>query len=445
MIPDSRESTEDAATAPARPLGQSLLRLARAMTRQARQLQLPQAAGSLAFLSLLAIVPMFSIVFAVTTASPAFGRLRDALQKFLLTNLFPPAISETVIGYLNQFAAKANELSLIGTAAFLLTAFTALVTVERTLNRIWGADRPRPLANRLTLYWVLLTLGPLLLGAYIAGYGMVASAWLRGAELREVRGAWFVALPWITTVGGLTLLYRLLPSALVRWREGFAGALLAAVLFELLRALLGWYVARLSTYTVVYGAFSALPVFLLWLALWWMALLAGALLAANLRFWDQPGEPHLSRSPAERFDDVHGVLRAMCRTLGGERHGALPVRGLAPLLDHDPERAGQAALLLAQLGYVTRFVSLGDLIGGGDAAATRRGRLAPQLARRWSAARPDAESIWAERWAWADDPRTMTPRALFEAIWQEGRPAPDTGAAFPAAFLDQPLIADAQC
>ncbi len=194
------------------------------------------------------------------------------------------------------------------------------------------------------------------------------------------------------------------------------------MLFELLRALLGWYVARLSTYTVVYGAFSALPVFLLWLALWWMALLAGALLAANLRFWDQPGEPHLSRSPAERFDDVHGVLRAMCRTLGGERHGALPVRGLAPLLDHDPERAGQAALLLAQLGYVTRFVSLGDLIGAGD-----------------------AESIWAERWAWADDPRTMTPRALFEAIWQEGRPAPDTGAAFPAAFLDQPLIGDAQC
>jgi len=438
-IPDSREKAEDAASPPVRPLGQSLLRLARAMTRQARQLQLPQTAASLAFLSLLAIVPMFSIVFAVTTASPAFGRLRQALQKFLLSNLFPPAISETVIGYLNQFAAKASELSLVGTVAFLLTAFAALVTVERTLNRIWGADRPRPLANRLTLYWMMLTLGPLLLGAYLAGYGMVASAWLRGAELREVRSAWFVVLPWITTVGGLTLLYRLLPSALVRWREGFAGALLGALLFELLRGLLGWYVARLSTYTVVYGAFSALPVFLLWLSLWWMALLAGALLAANLRFWGQPGEPHLSRSPAERFGDVHGVLLAMRRTLGGERHGAMPAQRVAPMLDHDTERAGQAALLLARLGYITRFVSIGDLAGQVDAAATRRARLALRLARGWSAARPDTDSIWAERWAWADDPRTMTARALFEEIWHQGRAAPEALGPFAAAFLDEPL------
>ncbi|MFO1300269.1 MAG: YhjD/YihY/BrkB family envelope integrity protein [Burkholderiaceae bacterium] len=131
-----------AAQPPARSFLQSVRALARAMGRQARQLQLPQAAGSLAFLSLLAIVPMFSIAFAVTTASPAFGRLREALQKFLLSNLFPAAISDTVIGHLNQFAAKASELSLIGTVAFLLTAFVALVTVERALNRIWGADRP---------------------------------------------------------------------------------------------------------------------------------------------------------------------------------------------------------------------------------------------------------------------------------------------------------------
>ncbi len=441
MIPDPRPDGDAFAGSPGRPPGRSLLRLVRAMTRQARQLRLPQTAASLAFLSLLAIVPMFSIVFAVTTALPAFGQLRQALQKFLVSNLFPPTISDTVIGYLNQFAAKASELSVFGTMAFLLTAFAALVTVERTLNRIWGADRPRPLANRLTLYWMLLTLGPLLLGAYLAGYGMVASAWLRGAELREVRGAWFVVLPWITTVGGLTLVYRLLPSALVRWREGFAGALLGALLFELLRGLLGWYVARLPTYTVVYGAFSALPVFLLWLSLGWMALLVGALLAANLRFWGQPGEPHLSRSPAERFEDAHGVLRTMRGVLGGDRHGAMSAQRVAPLLDHDPQRAGQAALLLAQLGYVTRFVSIGGLAATTEAVASRRARFALRLARRWAAARPDADSIWAERWAWADDPRTMTPRALFENIWQQGGAAPVASAPFAAAFLDQPLVA----
>lgn len=420
---------------------QATLRLLRAMWRQGRQLQLQQTAGSLAFLSLLAIVPMFSIVFAVTTASPAFGKLREALQGFLLVNLFPPAISDTVIRYLNQFAAKANELSLVGTVAFLLTAFIALVTIERTLNRIWAADRPRPLANRLTLYWMLLTLGPLLLGAYLAVHGQVATAWLRGADLRELRSVWFVVLPWITTIGGLMLLYRLLPSAAVRWREAFAGALLAALLFELLRSLLGWYVARLPTYAVVYGTFSALPVFLLWLFLGWMALLAGALLAANLRFWRQPGEPHLARAPGERFDDVHGALMAMRDALDGDRHGALPVQALADLFGHDPERAGQAALLLSRLGYVTRFVSLGEPGTAGAAPATRRARLARQLARRWSAARPDADSVWTERWAWADDPRAMTLRALFEAIWLAGRtPVAGRETAFEATFLDEPLV-----
>ncbi|MCL4183691.1 MAG: YihY family inner membrane protein, partial [Burkholderiaceae bacterium] len=374
---------------------QSLARLGRAMLRQARQLQLEQTAGSLSFLTLLAIVPLFSIVFAVTAALPAFGHLREALQRFMLANLFPSSISNTVIGHLNQFAAKSGELSLIGTAALVVTAYLALVTIEQTLNRIWAADRPRPFVNRFLLYWMLLTLGPLLLGAYLTAYARVATAWLRGTSLSELRSVWFLLLPWITTVGGLMLLYRLLPSAVVRWREALAGAVLAALLLELLRRLLGWYVARLATYTVVYGAFSALPVFLLWLFLAWTAVLAGALLAANLRFWGQSAEPHLARTPAERFEDAHGVLRAMRAALGDDRYGTLPVRELAPLLDDDPERAGAVAMLLARLGYLTRFVALGRLDDGRAAPATRRTRLAVMLARRWPSARPGAESVWS--------------------------------------------------
>ncbi|OJX03165.1 MAG: hypothetical protein BGO72_18035 [Burkholderiales bacterium 70-64] len=425
------------------PLGRSLARLGGAMLRQARQLQLPQTAGSLAFLSLLAIVPMFSIVFAVTTASPLFARMRAALQAFLVHNLFPPAISDTVIVYLNQFAAKASELSLIGTAAFMLTAFTALMTIERTLNRIWLADRPRPMASRFTLYWMLLTLGPLLLGAYLAGYGMVASAWLRGADLRELRSIWLVVLPWITGIGLLSAMFRLLPSAAVRWREAFAGALLSALLFELLRQLFGRYLVRLPSYAIVYGTFAALPLLLLWLYLGWLALLAGALLAANLRFWGQPGEPHRSRTPGERFDDAYAALLALRDALGANRHGALAVAALAQALGHDRERAAQVALLLARLGYITRFMTVGEpgQAAGPGAAAARAAAgvaLARRVARHWSVQRADPESIWSERWAWADDPRTMTARALFETIWH-GR-GEGAGARLDAPALDEALV-----
>ncbi len=396
-------------------------RIGRAMWRQAGQLHLPQTAGSLAFLSLLAIAPMFSIVLWVTTASPMFGRLRDALQGFLMLNLFPSSISDTLIRLLNQFAAKANELSVIGLAAFLLTAFVALQTIEGTLNRIWLADRPRPIAHRLALYWLLLTLGPLLLGASLVFHGLVATSWLRGADLNEVRNVWYFVLPWATAVVALTLLYRLLPSASVRWGEAFAGAVLAAFLFEFLRTLLGLYVTGLPTYTIVYGTFAALPLFLLWLFLGWMSVLLGALLAANLRFWRSRGEPHLERTPAVRFADAHAVLEAMREALGGDPHAAMPVERVAESLGGDAERAIEVAILLSRLGYLTRFVRLGDPAEpDGVPPSTRRARIG-RFARRWRRRPTGADSVWSERWAWADDPRAMSERALFEQIWTGGR------------------------
>jgi len=417
-------------------------RLGRAMWRQATRLRLPQTAGSLAFLSLLAIAPMFSIVFWVTTASPMFGRLRDALQGFLLVNLFPPSISNTVIGLLNQFAAKANELSMIGLTLFLLTAFVALHTIEDTLNRIWLADRRRPLAHRLAMHWMMLTLGPLLLGASLVFHGIVATSWLRGADLNEVRNVWYFVLPWATSVAGLALLYRLLPSAWVRWRDALLGAALAAFLFEFLRAALGLYVTSLPTYTVVYGTFAALPLFLLWLFLGWMSVLIGALLAANLRFWGAPGEPHLARTPAARFDDACAVLDAMREQLGADSQAAMPVESVVPALGGDAERAVEAALLLTRLGYLTRFVQLGDPLAAvrpAKGSALRIGRW-PRRRRRSAAG---ADTVWAERWAWADDPRAMSLRALFEEIWTGGRGARDAHPGRFPAGIDLPLVGSA--
>lgn len=423
-------------------------RLARAMWRQARQLHLPQTAGSLAFLSLLAIAPMFSIVFWVTTASPMFGRLRDALQEFLLANLFPSSISDTVIGLLNQFAAKANELSVIGLTVFLLTAFVALQTIEGTLNRIWLADQRRPLAHRLAMYWMMLTLGPLLLGASLVFHGIVATSWLRGADLNEVRNVWYFVLPWGTSVAGLVLLYRLLPSARVRWRDALLGAVLAAFLFEFLRTALGLYVARLPTYTVVYGTFAALPLFLLWLFLGWMSVLLGALLAANLRFWASSGEPHLERAPASRFGDARIVLEAMREALGADRYTAMPLERVERALDGDAERAVEVALLLARLGYITRFVQLGDpraapespptarriRVGPASIGRARRGRRVPR--RR----RAGIDLVWSERWAWAGDPRAMSLRALFEEIWTAGHAGRSGQADRIPDDVDRPLV-----
>lgn len=432
-------SSIPAAAAPAVPFGKALANLLRAMREQARVLRLSQVAGSLAFLSMIAIVPMFSIGFAVLTALPVFGQMREALHRFLDGNLFPAAFSETLLSHLAQFAAKAGELSAVGAVAFFVTAFTAMLTVEATMNRIWAADRRRPLTLRLTLYWAVLTLGPLLLATSLTFNGLVVTRWLREGEMQQLRGLWFALVPWLTSFLGLSLLYRLVPATQVRWREAFAGALLASLLFELLRRGVGLYVAQIPSYTIVYGAFAALPLFLLWLFLGWTALLAGALLAANLRWWGQPDDTQVRRTLADRFDEGRAVLDAMARELGDSADAMLPARRLIPLFGADPRLAAETAGLLVSLGYLTRFVTLTDVMPVAEQPGLRRLGPLGRLLRRAPLPVVDDEDdpIWAERWGWAAAPSGLSLRALFDAIW---RPASgDSRQGFPSNFLDAPL------
>jgi YihY family inner membrane protein len=428
------------------PFRTAVANLLVAILEQARVLRLSQAAGSLAFLSMFAMVPMFSIAFAVLTALPVFGEIREALHRFLDGNLFPSAFSETLLSHVGQFAAQAGELSLVGAAAFFATAFTALLTVEATLNRIWGAPRPRPLSLRLMLYWAILTLGPLLLASSLALNGLLVTRWLRGGDLQELRSLWFIVLPWLTTFIGLALLYRVVPATHVRWREAFIGALLASVLIELLRRGIGIYVAQLPSYTIVYGAFAALPLFLFWLFLGWMALLAGALLAANLRWWRRLDDRKARRTVADRFDEARSVLDALAAELGGRTEAMLPVDRLRGLFDGDPRRAAETAGLLVSLDYLTRFASLPDSApavasqGAGRLAAWRRRRATRRGASLLDA--DDDDPVWSERWGWAAAPSELTLRRLFEAVWQPpAAEAGDTRRRFPADFLDAPLVA----
>ena len=161
-----------------------------AMVRQGVALRLPQTAGSLAFLSLLAMVPVVSIALSVLTALPVFGRLRETLLKFVSANLFLPSFADTVVRYVNQFASQASELSLLGAGVFFATAFSALLTIDHALNRIWMTDRPRSLPRRLTLYWTLLTLGPLTLAVSLTLNGIVFTDWLSDLPTRSVQRAW---------------------------------------------------------------------------------------------------------------------------------------------------------------------------------------------------------------------------------------------------------------
>lgn len=404
-------------------LGTLLLRI----VQQARELHLQITAASLAFLSLLAIVPIFSIVVSVLAALPVFDALRDALQGFLARHLFPPAISDTVLEYVNGFAAQASRLSMAGAVLFFATAIGCLLTIDRTLNRIWGAARPRPLAQRLILYWALLTVAPLVLGASITANGMFVGQWLRGGDFETARRFWFASLTWLATGTGLMLLYRLVPNTAVRWREAAIGAIVTTLLVQVLREALGSYLGNFSTYTVIYGAFSVLPVLLLWLFIAWLLVLLGALLASNLRYWTHDIAPSPVPSPADGFADALAIVRLLAERAPQGHGQGLAARSWRTVFDDDSSRAERAVRLAASRGYVDRMVAV---------------EREPD---------PDEDPVWAEYWSLSRPAGEMTLASLFAGVWGgplEGVPMPglemplDRWVSIEARAAGQPARAD---
>ncbi len=383
----------------------------RHMGGRAAALELPQTGASLAFLSLLAIVPIISVAFAVLSVLPDFAHWRGELQRFMAGNLFPAAFSNTVSSYLQQFADRAGELSLVATLVFFATALSMLFTIDRSLNRIWATPRPRSFGQRLVLYWAALTIAPLLLGASLAVNGMIVSEWLHGGALREVRTLWLTTLRWIISGAALTLLYRLVPNTSVRWRDALWGAIAAAVVLELLRRGFGMYLERLPTYTIVYGAFAALPMFLLWLFLFWTAVLIGAVVASRGLLAPLGEDAGQVNAPGGQFLDAARVLAELARLAPGANGDGLPAGHWRQVFEDDQQRALATIQLLADNGYVVRMIIFGlDGIHSDEPGG-----------------------IWDEHWALARPAGELRVRELFDATW---------GAASVVAGLnelDQPL------
>lgn len=251
--------------------------------RRARQERLLQAAGSLTFTTLLSIVPLVAVSFALFTRFPMFGHFEAALEEHLLKSLLPADIARTVLRHLHQFAANATGLTLVGSLFLLVAAIAMLLTVENALNRIWNVKRNRPFLKRVGMYLLMLAVGPTALGVslWATSYVLGASMGLIGTlppSAAFVLNLGPVALSW----AGLACLYYFVPNTRVRRRDAIAGGLIASIALELGKRGFATYLIKIPTYKAVYGAFAVFPVFLLWMYFSWLVTLAAALIAANL-------------------------------------------------------------------------------------------------------------------------------------------------------------------
>jgi len=269
--------------------------LTRLTIRRARQERLPQAAASLTFTTLLSIVPLLAVSFALFARFPMFSRFEAVLEEHLSKSLLPADIARTVLKYLHQFATNASDLTWVGSLFLLATAMAMLLTVENAFNRIWNVKRSRPLIQRAGLYLLLLALGAPALGVSLWATSTVlgASTGLIGPlppSASFVLNLGPVALSWV----GLACLFYYVPNTRVRRRDAIAGGLIASVALELGKRGFAAYLLKIPTYKALYGAFAVFPVFLLWLYFSWLVTLAAALIAANL------ARAAASRPPARR-------------------------------------------------------------------------------------------------------------------------------------------------
>jgi membrane protein len=255
---------------------------ARVYTRL-RDIHLARTAGSLAFTTLLAIVPLTAVAVAFVARFPIFERALGAFEAFLTRHFLPPSAAPLVHEHLLAFAAQAARLTGIALPLVVVTAGMAMYTVEREINAIWGIRQGRSLVRRILVYALCMTVGPVLVGTSISlttwaiAHSFGAVPFGGGLDRRAA-----AMLPFVFSAVGLTLLYRYVPARRVRAGPALAGGVLAALALEAAKYLFALYLKQVPTWRLVYGALSALPIFMVWIYVAWIVVLAGAAVTATL-------------------------------------------------------------------------------------------------------------------------------------------------------------------
>lgn len=269
-----------------------------------------ETAASLTFTTLLSLVPMITIALTVFSAFPVFEDFSVQIKNYLLSNLMPENATIIITQYMQQFADSATRLTAVGIVFLAVTAMTMMLTIDNAFNVIWQVTRPRPLVKRLVAYWAVLTLAPLLIGASLS-----LTSWLVGLSIghgKVVSPFGIVVLktlPIIFSALAFTILFRLVPNRHVPRAHAVIGALVAAVLFETMNRVFGYYVSHFPTYKLVYGAFASIPIFLMWIYFSWLTILLGAVIAASLSHWRTPAIQYLA--PANQLLEALKVLKIL--------------------------------------------------------------------------------------------------------------------------------------
>ncbi len=240
-------------------------------------------AAALSFNSLLALAPLIAIAFSILSVFSSFESLGKGLEDFIYQYLVPDA-SLDVRGYLTGFAQQAGKLTAVGLIAFFVTVLFLLYFIEESLNDIWRSERRRSFIQRVLIYWAMVTLGPILMGASLSlSTYFISLDLLSGVTgTQQFHSLAVKALPVFFEIMAFFLLYIVMPNSPIKWRYALIGGIIAAILFEITKRAFSLFVLNFNNYEIIYGALATLPIFLIWIYLSWLVTLLGAEVVAVL-------------------------------------------------------------------------------------------------------------------------------------------------------------------
>jgi membrane protein len=234
------------------------------------------SAGHLAYVSLLSLVPFIMVFFTILSAFPAFSEAREDLET-LIFDSFVPTAGDQVQTYMAEFVGNASGMGAIGILSLMFVALMLISNIDKTLNTIWQSKSERPLIFTFAIYWMVLTLGPLLMGSsvimssYLIGLANYAEEYTPGLTTVLLK-----TLPFVTSVFAFFIVYMLVPNKKISPKHAACGAMVGAILFEASKKLFAMYVTSFPSYQLIYGALAVIPILFVWVYLSWIVVLVGA-------------------------------------------------------------------------------------------------------------------------------------------------------------------------
>ena len=248
--------------------------------------QLQVVAGYLSYVSLMSLVPLMVVALSVATAFPIFADIHHSVEQFVYDN-FVPTASDVVQQYLSTFVENASKMSAVAISFLFVAALLLISSIDKTFNNIWQVTKKRRIIASFSMYWMILTLGPLLVGASIAITSYIFSLVSLGIDDSfGITSLFFRLLPLLSSLAAFMLLYMLVPNTTVPCKYALSGAFVAAVFFEFSKKIFVVYLTAFPSYQAIYGALAIVPILFLWVYLSWLIVLGGALITVSLQEYE---------------------------------------------------------------------------------------------------------------------------------------------------------------